>query len=524
MKKLLIGAIIIALCVVTTIIVHAENYKTVNVIVNDSEIEAEGIIKDNRTLVPVRGIFEELKYEVEWKPNIKAAFFTGNDYDIEIQAGQNSFGCFNNAENTSERIYPDVPQQIINGHFYIPLRAVSEAIGADVKWDQTTYTAFINKDLRKKINIDDFKSDYIKNYLEDENIVYINEIASIFKLTIPTEEFKPEVLEDVMNFPMVNWVEFEGDPIEDYTLLKEFFNINDECDINFLFPGEDDYVDASNIDEFIDYYNIRKRIINNIIDKNDSDFDKVLAIHDYMVLNTDYDNDNFERNTIPEEDYDPYYVLKRRTGVCEGYAKATMALLNMVGIENEYISGTAGDMYGWGGHAWVIVKLNNNYYHLDVTFDDPVEMPSDFIQWDYFLKSDMAMSADHKWDKSEHPKCATDYGYEAPYDYYELHSDRYDNHYDYYYDDYYYKDSDYTSENNYDNNNQNYTDDNSNSDNDNVNSNTENTDVSNTDTEDNADNDTINENTDYVEENTDNTTDNSDEITDNSDVMESENI
>lgn len=505
--------------------VYAENYKAVRIVVNDSEIDAKGIIKDNRTLVPVRGIFEKLRYEVEWDPNIKAAFFTGNDYDIEIQAGQNSFGCFNNAENTSERIYPDVPQQIINGHFYIPLRAVSEAIGADVKWDQVTYTAFINKDLRKKINIDDFKSDYIKNYLEDENIVYINEIASIFKLTIPTDEFKLEVLEDVMNFPMVNWVEFEGDPIEDYTLLKEFFDKNDECDINFRFPGEDDYVDASNIDEFIDYYNIRKRIINNIIDENDSDFDKVLAIHDYMVLNTDYDYSNYQIRKIPETDYKPYYVLRDRKAVCEGYTRATMALLTMVGIENEYVVGEADAINGWEGHAWLIAKIGKNYYHMDVTFDDPIGVPSDFIQWDYFLKSDTAMSADHKWDKSKYPKCVTDYGYEAPYDYYELHSDRYDDdYYDYYYDDYYYKDSDYTSDDNYDNNNQNYTDDNSNSDNDNENSNTENNNVPNNDMEDNEDNNTMNESTDHIEENTDNTTDNYDEITDNSDVMETENI
>ena len=214
--------------------------------------------------------------------------------------------------------------------------------------------------------------------------------------------------------------------------------------------------------------------------------------------------------------------MRDRKAVCEGYTRATMALLTMVGIENEYVVGEADAINGWEGHAWLIAKIGKNYYHMDVTFDDPVEMPSDFIQWDYFLKSDAAMSADHKWDKKEHPKCATDYGYEAPYDYYELHSDRYDD-YDYYYDDDYYKDNDYTSDNN-DNNNQNYTDDNSNSDNDNENSNTENNNVPNNDMEDNEDNNTINESTDHIEENTDNTTDNYDEITDNSDVMETENI
>ena len=45
---------------------------------------------------------------------------------------------------STESYYPDVPQQIIDGHFYIPLWAVAEMIGADVGWDQYSKTATVS--------------------------------------------------------------------------------------------------------------------------------------------------------------------------------------------------------------------------------------------------------------------------------------------------------------------------------------------------------------------------------------------
>lgn len=420
MKKILLAAVIVsALSFLFGMTANAEEYKTVRIVVNDNFIDTEGIIKENRTLVPVRGVFEELEYDVKWVPESKSAFFSGKDYEIEMKNGAEGFLCVNNIDYSTKKVIPDVPQQIINGHFYIPLRAVSEAIGAEVSWDSSDYIASIYKELREKINPDDFGSDYIKEFLEDENIIYTDDLEDIYELNIPSGDFSSEVLADLTNFPSLYTVTFEGDPIEDYALLKEFFKKNNNDRISFCFPDEEDRVDSSNVDRFIDYYKIRKDIINRIINKSQSDFDKVLAIHDYMVLNTDYDYENYKRNRIPDKDYDPYYVLKDKKGVCEGYTRATMALLTMIGIENEYVSGKANGVSSWGDHAWLIVRINNNYYHMDVTFDDPVEMPSDFICWDYFLKADATMSHDHRWDKSEHNKCISDYAYTAPYDYFE---------------------------------------------------------------------------------------------------------
>ncbi|MBQ9519193.1 MAG: peptidylprolyl isomerase [Firmicutes bacterium] len=118
---------------------------TANITVNGSQIDADAIIVDGRTLVPVRGVFEKLGFAVEWQNETKTANFKGAGYSIDIKSGETGFYCLNTRTGENSLVKPDVPQQIIDGHFYIPLRAVSEAIGADVNWNAETKTAEIVK-------------------------------------------------------------------------------------------------------------------------------------------------------------------------------------------------------------------------------------------------------------------------------------------------------------------------------------------------------------------------------------------
>jgi hypothetical protein len=114
----------------------------VNVYVNDNKVEQGGIILDNRTMVGVRGVFEELGYTADWDANTKTATLTNSDNGIVITL-TNGNTAFTVNDKT---ITPDVPQQIVNDRFVLPLRAVSEAIGADVDWDSASKTAYIKTD------------------------------------------------------------------------------------------------------------------------------------------------------------------------------------------------------------------------------------------------------------------------------------------------------------------------------------------------------------------------------------------
>ncbi|NMB33271.1 MAG: copper amine oxidase N-terminal domain-containing protein [Clostridium sp.] len=102
------------------------------------EFDEEPYIKNGRTMVPFRKIFESLDVEVSWDEinrtvlasNETTRIFTGigNDY-----AHVNGF-----------RIALDAPSEIVGGRTFVPLRFVSENAGAEVSWDSNTRTVYIN--------------------------------------------------------------------------------------------------------------------------------------------------------------------------------------------------------------------------------------------------------------------------------------------------------------------------------------------------------------------------------------------
>lgn len=147
-------------------------------------------------------------------------------------------------------------------------------------------------------------------------------------------------------------------------------------------------------------------IISNDIRPGMSDFEKVKALHDYVVLNTAYDYENYLNNTIPKSSYTIYGLLVNKTAVCDGYAKTMYYLLNKIGIDSLYVSGTAGG----GGHAWNKVKVDGVWYNLDATWDDPVPDSKGYVRYKYFLIPDSELAKDHSWDNSQLP-AATDTRY-----------------------------------------------------------------------------------------------------------------
>ena len=89
----------------------------------------EPVITEGRTLIPLRGVFEKLGYEISWDNNTKTAEFAKEGTIVKVTAGSGEFSV--NGEN----IGLDVPAQIINGSMMLPLRAIGEATGLTVNWD-----------------------------------------------------------------------------------------------------------------------------------------------------------------------------------------------------------------------------------------------------------------------------------------------------------------------------------------------------------------------------------------------------
>ena len=146
---------------------------------------------------------------------------------------------------------------------------------------------------------------------------------------------------------------------------------------------------------------MKVEIINKIIKPEMTDYEKEKVIHDFIVNNTKYDNRFFnEEESVSPESHTVYGVLVKGVAVCEGYAKTMKYLLDEVGIESVILDGTANDE----NHAWNLIKIDDNYYHVDSTWDDPVMSDgSNQIRYDYFNITDEEIGITHKWDREEYP-------------------------------------------------------------------------------------------------------------------------
>lgn len=138
---------------------------------------------------------------------------------------------------------------------------------------------------------------------------------------------------------------------------------------------------------------VRDYIVENIKDK--SDYEKIKLTHNYLR-----DTINYESAISKNNIYDIYGALVLRECVCEGYAKAFQYIMNEVGIDNVIVIGTGTNSMGkTENHAWNYVKLNEKWYAVDVTWDDPVLIGDGIIpeksKYKYFLKGSKTMNENH---------------------------------------------------------------------------------------------------------------------------------
>jgi len=141
-------------------------------------------------------------------------------------------------------------------------------------------------------------------------------------------------------------------------------------------------------------------IYNNIIIESKSDRENIKVIHDYIVNNTKYN--------VAEENIKEFTPSSNATGVlfnklatCNGYTDTMSIFLDKLGVENVRISNDT--------HIWNLVYLDNEWLHIDATWDDPVNnLDKDLLEYDYYLLTterlkffdEVHKTTDHEFDSS----------------------------------------------------------------------------------------------------------------------------
>lgn len=133
----------------------------------------------------------------------------------------------------------------------------------------------------------------------------------------------------------------------------------------------------------------------------DNDYDKVKFFHDYLVMNCEYDQ-TYSRFTIAD-------TLTDYRCVCDGYSKTFQLLCRGAGIDCYHVSGdTVGG--GDGGHAWNKLCIDDEWYNVDVTWDDPLPdrgSDPDDISYAYFMVTDEDLAYNHIWDMDDYPEATS---------------------------------------------------------------------------------------------------------------------
>lgn len=140
--------------------------------------------------------------------------------------------------------------------------------------------------------------------------------------------------------------------------------------------------------------------------KDMTELQKALAVHDWLVMNCQYDVTTSRPNA-----HTAYGAIVEGYAVCDGYAKAYNDLLSRVGVTATIVEGRKPLNLGENPqpHAWSCVTIDGKKYHVDVTADDPVPDMVGTVSRAYFLVSDPVLNRDEYVDYTTH---CTDTTYE----------------------------------------------------------------------------------------------------------------
>lgn len=159
-------------------------------------------------------------------------------------------------------------------------------------------------------------------------------------------------------------------PYNSYSTIKTLYDDNGKITIKIKHLYSTDEIEK-----------IDKKI-NDIIDSNlistMNDEEKIRTLHDYVINNTKYDQKRADYDSSPYDSTRILGILDDGYAVCSGYTDIMAVMLTKIGIDNFKIASDT--------HIWNAVYINDEWKHLDLTWDDPITSSGkDILDYSYFL-------------------------------------------------------------------------------------------------------------------------------------------
>jgi len=245
----------------------------------------------------------------------------------------------------------DAPPVVENGRTLVPLRVVSESLGATVLWDESVEAVTVVKG------------------------------STAIQLVIGGRTYKNGILVEI---------DVPAKIINGRTMVPLRF-VGESLGCSVIWHGETRKVEIFSTDVVIERNNDRMAQEKNQIDQEivtlaksiaegkKTDMEKVRAVHDWVAGNISYDVELYGKGEITSEMVDPVQVLRKRKSVCSGYSALTEKLLEALGIPARTVNGWGRWYYeSWeetfkrspeGNHAWNEAFVDGRWIAMDVTWD-----------------------------------------------------------------------------------------------------------------------------------------------------------
>ncbi|NCC75655.1 MAG: hypothetical protein EOM08_04380 [Clostridia bacterium] len=127
---------------------------------------------------------------------------------------------------------------------------------------------------------------------------------------------------------------------------------------------------------------------------------QIQIVHDHLIQGTVYDT------TLDQTTNNAASALLDHLTLCQGYAQSFQLITQKLGIPVTLITGSSEGV----DHAWNLVWIDGQPYHVDVTHDDPVPDGGENDQPTHinFLRSDAMMRQTHTWNADDYPRASSD--------------------------------------------------------------------------------------------------------------------
>ena len=245
-----------------------------------------------------------------------------------------------------------------------------------------------------------------------------------FKFVQNTNDFSPNNYQDLLNiyYTVIN----SGKDLFTFYCDSEYTNCIDDVssiandkgllsDINnFVHPYnaysniETEYDSLGKITIKLSRNYTEKEIekINNRVDElykelvtSDNARDNIKNVHDYIINNSKYDSNRSDNNIVEYRSDIAYGPLFDGYAICGGYTDLMQLFLEKMNLKNYRVSSNS--------HIWNAVEIDGKWYHIDLTWDDPVVSDGkDYLYEDYFL-----ITTHDLLEKEKHNMCLIKIGF-----------------------------------------------------------------------------------------------------------------